>query len=202
VTQTWQPGSEAIILERDERLAGYAILRELQYGHTVSSFAVDELTASDAEAAQALLAEVASRCWHMRYSEFWVHEPLDSVVGQAAQRLGCAYHQTFPRSGGMMGAILDRPQLLRLLEPELRRRLPSDDLLTAHTTAFDALCRGELISDTRDLLRLLVGYWSTTDARAFGKVIPAQYERVVDAWFPGNRAQVLPLAYAHRLDRY
>ncbi len=202
VTQTWQPGSEAIILERDERLAGYAILKEPQYGHVGSSFIVDELTAIDIEAAQALLVEVATRCWHMRFSEFWVREPLDSAVGQAAQRLGCAYHRTFPRSGGMMGAILDRQQLLPLLEPELRRRLPSDDLRTAHTSAFDALCRGEVVSDRRDLLRLLVGYWSTTDARSYGTVIPTQYERVVDAWFPGGGAQLLPLAYAHTLDRY
>ena len=202
VTQTWQPGSEAIILERDERLAGYAILRELQYGHTVSSFTVDELTANDVEAAQALLIEVATRCWHMQFSEFLVREPLDSAVGQAAQRLGCSYHRTFPRSGGMMGAILDRQKLLLLLEPELRRRLPSDDLHTAHTTAFDALCRGELLSDTRDLLRLLVGYWSTTNARAYGMVIPAEYGRVVDAWFPGDGTQALPQAYAHSLDRY
>jgi ribosomal protein S18 acetylase RimI-like enzyme len=202
VTQTWQPGSEAIILERDERLAGYAILKEPQYGHVVSSFVVDELTAIDVEAAQALLVEVAARCWHMRFSECWVREPLDSAVGKAARRIGCAYHRTFPRSGGMMGAILDRQQLLPLLEPELRRRLPSDDLRTAHTTAFDALCRGEVVSDPRDLLRLLVGYWSTPDARAYGTVIPTQYERVVDAWFPGGGTQVLPLAYAHTLDRY
>jgi hypothetical protein len=202
VTQTWQPGSEVIILERDQRLAGYAILKERQYGHSVSSFVVDELTATDAEAAQALLVEVSTRCWHMRFSEFWVREPLDSAVGQAAQRLGCGYHRTFPRSGGMMGAILDRQQLLPLLEPELRRRLPSDELRTAHTAAFDALCQGELIPDARDLLRLLVGYWSTAHARAYGKVIPAQYERVVDAWFPGDGTQVLPLAYAHTLDRY
>jgi hypothetical protein len=202
VTQTWQPGSEVIILERDQRLAGYAILRELQYGHTVSSFAVDELTANNAEVAQALLIEVATRCWHMRFSEFRVYEPLDSAVGQAAQRLGCTYHRTFPRSGGMMGAILDRQQLLQSLEPELRRRLPSDDLHTAHTTAFDALYRGELLPDTRDLLRLLVGYWSSTNARTYGRVIPAEYERIVDAWFPGDGTQALPQAYAHRLDRY
>ena len=100
-----------------------------------------------------------------------------------------------------MGAILDRQQLLPLLEPELRRRLLSGDRHAAHTIAFDALCRGELVSDTRDLLRLLVGYWSTGDARAYGTVIPTQYERVVDAWFPGG-AHVLPLAYAHTLDRY
>jgi hypothetical protein len=200
--QTWQPGSEAIILERDERLAGYAILKEPQYGHVGSSFIVDELTASDAEAAEALLAEVAARCWRLRFSVFWVREPLDSPVGRAARRLGCEYHQTFPPSGGMMGAILDRQRLLSLLEPELQRRLPSDDLRAVHTRAFDALCQGEIVPDTRALLRLLVGHWSSTDARIYGTLVPAQYERVVDAWFPGGGAQLLPLPYAHTLDRY
>ena len=101
-----------------------------------------------------------------------------------------------------MGAILDRQQLLALLEPELRRRLPNTDLHAAHTTAFDALCRDEIIPDSRDLLRLLVGYWSTTDARAYGVALPTQHERVLDAWFPGGGTHALPLPYAHTLDRY
>jgi hypothetical protein len=102
----------------------------------------------------------------------------------------------------MMGAILDRQQLLRLLEPELRRRSTTDDLHTAHTTAFDALCRGEVIVDNRVLLWLLIGYWSATDARALGTPIPTEYERVCDAWFPGGGTRILPLPYAHILDRY
>jgi Acetyltransferase (GNAT) domain len=59
VTQTWRPGSEVVVFERDAQLAGYAILREPQFGHGESGFAVDELTARDIEAAQALLVEVA-----------------------------------------------------------------------------------------------------------------------------------------------
>ena len=202
VTQTWQPGSEVVILERDEQVAGYAIMKESQFGHGVSPFVVDELTARDTEAAEALLIDVAARCWHRRLSEFWVREPLDSAVGTAARRLGCAYHQTFPPSGGMMGAITDRQQLLRVLEPELRRRLPTDDLHTAHSAAFDALSRGEVIVDNRDLLRLLVGYWSSTDVRVLGTLIPTQYQPVCDAWFPGGGTRLLPLPYAHTLDRY
>jgi hypothetical protein len=200
-TRTWQPGSEVIILEQAEQVAGYAILREPQFGHVSDSLVVDELTARDIDAAQALLAEVSARCLQMRLSEFWVREPLDSAVGQAAQRIGCTYHQTFPPTGGMMGVILDRGRLLTSLEPELRRRLPNDDLHAAHTTAFDALSRGELVPDARDLLRLLVGYWSTTNARAYGVALPAQHERVLDAWFPGGGTQML-LPYAHTLDRY
>jgi ribosomal protein S18 acetylase RimI-like enzyme len=202
VTETWRPGSEALILERDRRVAGYAILREPQYGHVRSDLVADELAASDTDAAQAMLAELAARCWSLHLSEFRVREPLDSAVGQAARRIGCEYHQTFFSTGGMMGAILDRRQLLTLLEPELRRRLPADDLRAEHTAAFDALCRGELIADNRDLLRLLIGYWSAADARARGTTIPAQYERIADAWFPGAGTRILPLPYAHTLDRY
>lgn len=202
VTETWKPGSDALIFERDRRVAGYAVLRELQYGHVRSQFTVDELAARDIEAAQALLAEVAARCWILRLSEFWVREPLDSAVGWAAQRIGCEYHQTFPSTGGMMGAILDRQQLLALLEPELLRRLPSAELQIEHTAAFDVLRRGELIADNRDLLRLLIGYWSAADARVFGVAIPEHYERIADAWFPGTGTHILPLPYAHTLDRY
>jgi ribosomal protein S18 acetylase RimI-like enzyme len=202
VTQTWRSGSKVVILDRAGCLAGYAILKEPQHGHVTSSFIVDELTASDIDAAQALLVEMAARCWNQRLSEYWVREPLDSVVGQAAQRLGCEYHQSFPSSGGMMGAILDRQQLLSLLEPELRRRLHGDDLDNIHTTAFDALCRGEVIPDNHDLLRLLVGYWSATDASTHGTAIPAQYARIVDAWFPGAGTRILLVPYAHTLDRY
>ena len=104
VTQTWQPGSEVIILERDQRLAGYAILKEPQYGHVASPFVVDELAASDAEAAQALLVEVAARCWHMRLSEFWVREPLDSAVGKAAQRTRLRISSNIPAQWGNDGS--------------------------------------------------------------------------------------------------
>jgi hypothetical protein len=201
-TRVWQPGSEVMILERDAQVAGYAILNEPQFGHVADSFAVDELAASDVAAAQALLAEVGARCWQLRLSEFWVREPGDSAVGQAAKSIGCTYHQTYPRSGGMMGAILDRQRLLRLLEPELQRRVASAAMQAAHTAAFDGLCRGAILPDARDLLRLLVGYWSTAEARAYGVDLPLQHERVLDAWFPGGGTHKLPLAYAHTLDRY
>ena len=202
VTQTWEPGSDVIILEHDAVVAGYAILMEPRYGRLASSIVVDELTACDVAAAEALLGAVAERCWRMRVSEFRVHEPLDSAVGLAARRLGCAYQQSFPPSGGMMGMILDRQQLLRLLEPELRRRLPSDELQAAHSAAFGALCRGEVVGDNQVLLRLLVGYWSATDAGALGTELLECYQGVCDAWFPGGGSPSMPLPYAHILDRY
>ncbi len=201
-TQTWHPGSEVIIHERDQRVAGYAILDEPQYGQHVTTLAIDELSACDIGAAQALLIELARRCWQMRISEFLVREPLDSLIGKAAQRFGCEYHQTFPRSGGMMGAILDRQQLLLALEPELRRRLPHSDLHLVHAAAFDALCRGEIIPDNRDLLRLLIGYWSISDVDPYNTSILAEYQHITEAWFPGGGSQLLPIPYAHKLDRY
>ncbi len=200
-TQTWQPGSEVIILERDEALAGYAIMMESRYGRRASPV-VDELTARDSEAAEALLVEVAARCWNLRMSEFRVHEPLDGTVGRAARRLGCTYQQAFPASGGMMGKILDRQQLLLLLEPELRRRAPGAELQAVHPAAFDALRQGDLLVDDRVLLRLLVGYWPASEARALGTEIPAQFRTICEAWFPGGGSDALPLPYAHLLDRY
>lgn len=202
VTQTWRPGSEVLVYQRAGMLVGYAILLEPQYGHVRSACIIDELTAQDADAAQALLREIAARCLRWRICEFKIHEPLDSVVGGVVQRLGCTYQQTFSGSGGMMGAILDRQQLLLMLEPELQRRLPVQELHSVHTASFAALCRGEIFPDNRDLLRLLVGYWSSATARSDGTIIPTAYEQIVDAWFPGGGSVLLPLPYAHRLDHY
>lgn len=201
-TQTWQPGSEIIIVERGDAVVGYAVVLESRYGRRESSIVVDEMTATDTAAAEALLVEVAARCWEVRVGEFRVHEPLDSAVGQAARRLGCTYQQAFPASGGMMGKILDRQGLLRLLEPELRRRLPGAELQALHPEAFAALQQGKLVVDNGVLLRLLVGFWSAGDARALGTQIPARYQEVCAAWFPGGGTDAVPLPYAHLLDRY
>ena len=201
-TETWRPGSEVLILERGELVVGYAIWQEQQFGHLATSFTVDELAARDVEAARALLETAAARCWQMRLSEFQVREPLDSIVGQEAQRLGCEYRQTFPPSGGMMGAILDRQRLLAALEPELRRRLPSAELSTLHMAAFAALQRSALVPDNQILLRLLLGYWSISDALAHGLVLPPAYEQLCDSWFPGGGTRLVPRPYAHKLDRY
>jgi hypothetical protein len=201
-TQTWRPGSEVIVLDGPEGLAGYAILPEWQFGHTNFALVVDELTARDLAAARVLLVELASRCWQMRLGEFRVNEPLDGLVGRAAQELGCVYHQTFLPSGGLMAAILDRQGLLQLLEPELRRRLPGDGLNALHTKAFAALCRGEIVSDNQELLRMLLGHWSLNDALVLGTPIPAEYRLVCEAWFPGGGTNSLLVPYAHKLDHY
>lgn len=201
-TRTWRPGSEVIVVENGGDMAGYAILTEQRFGRVISPFVVDELAAGDVTAARALLIELASRCWQLRIGEFQVREPLDSVVGRAAREFGCNYHQAFPRSGGMMGAILDRHGLLQLLEPELRRRLSRDKFGVSQQTAFDALCQGEIAADNGALLRLLLGYWSVDDALAAGVTIPAPHKPICDLWFPGGGTRTMPQPYSHLLDRY
>ena len=202
VTETWQPGSAVIILERESQIAGYAIFREPIFGIAADQFSITEFTAKDSAAAQALLVDLAARCWEMRLSEFKIREPVDSVVGWTAQRIGCRQQQAFQPGGGMMGAILDRLELLRLLEAELRRRLSSTELLAAHPAAFEALCGGKIITDNRLLLRLLIGHWSMTQARAYGVIDAGPFEQILEAWFPGGGTRWLPQPYSHVLDRY
>lgn len=201
-TQTWRPGSEVVILDGDDGMAGYAITQERQFGRLTRPFVVDELIARDVQAAQTMLVELASRCWQMRQGEFLVYEPFDSSVGRAASAVGCEFHQSVPPSGGMMGAILDRQGLLKLLEPELRRRLPCAEPNALHETAFDALFQSALIPDNQALLRLLLGYWSLDSALALGTEVPVEFRPVCAAWFPGGGTAALPLPYAHKLDRY
>jgi hypothetical protein len=203
--ETWRPGSEALVLEANGAVVGYVILQGQSFGHNAPSVIVDELAAQDAVVARRLLVEIASRCWQMRLSEFWVREPLDSLVGQVARRAGCTYEQTFPPSGGMMAAVLNRSSLLETLEPELRRRYKRcdyDEQNDMHDTAFAALQRGEFIVDNLVLIRLLLGYWSADEARTHGLSIPTPYKQICETWFPGGGASCLPLPYAHKLDRY
>lgn len=201
-TETWKPGSTALVLVEGEQLVGYAIFREHFYGWGARAFEVDELAVLDHAAAYQLLAELVQRCWHFRLSEFIVREPLDSMVGFVARQLGCEYHQSFPTTGMMMGAILHRQPLLSTLEPELCRRLPGPELLPEHNNAFPALLQGDLIPNQQMLLRLLLGDWSLADAQAAGLTVPVHLARLCAAWFPGGGTQTLPLPYAHKLDRY
>jgi hypothetical protein len=201
-TQMWEPGSAALVAERDGRLVAYAILREPYYGRARPNIVIDELTALDVEAARALLVEIAANCWDQRYSSFQVREPADSTAGRAARQLGCTVRQEYAASGEMMGVILDRQELLALLEPELRRRAEGVDLGTDQRAAFEALVQNAAIPDDGTLLRLLVGYWSLADARALGLQVPTPFVRTFETWFPGGGTRVLPLPYSHVLDRY
>jgi len=198
----WNPGSTAIIVEENEHLAGYAIFKGTSFGQPASSFTVDELTAKDANSAQRLLAELTAHCWDLRLSEFTVREPIDSLVGWEARRLGCEYRQVFPATGEMMGAILNRSRLLQTLEPELRRRVTYERLFDEHEMAFTALQAGELVPDNHALVRLLLGFWSAADAQLAGALSPSPHTPICTAWFPGGGSESLQTPYAHKLDRY
>ncbi|WP_242606801.1 hypothetical protein [Protofrankia symbiont of Coriaria ruscifolia] len=178
------------------------------------------MAADSVGAARRLLSDIARSAWQMRIGEFTVREPLDSLVGRLARHLGCTYEQEFPPTGGMMAAILNRPGLLAKLQPELRRRdggdaadhgegnggkrgVPAVPAVADHADAVLAeLSRGELISDDRLLIRLLLGYSSAADAPMLGTVIPERYRRIFSEWFPGGGSARLPVSYAHTLDRY
>ncbi|ONH56349.1 GNAT family N-acetyltransferase [Frankia sp. CcI49] len=190
---TWRPGSEIRVAEAAGEPVGYAILAGRSFGDGYFGLTVEEMAARDAEAARCLLADVARSAWELRVSDFRVREPLDGVVGRLARQLGCAYHQEFPPTGGMMAAILNRAELLATLEPELRRR----DGGAATGTAMDELVGGELIPDNRLLVRLLLGYSCAAET-----TIPQRHRRTCAAWFPGGATPELPMPYAHVLDRY
>ncbi|MEU0946854.1 GNAT family N-acetyltransferase [Streptomyces canus] len=199
---TWKPGSRSLVLRAGDRPAGYAVLEGRVFGDPVGSVTVDELAAEDATAARLLLVALARLCWQRRLAEFTVREPADSLVGRVARGMGCVYRQSFPSSGGMMAAVLNRPALVTRLEPELRRRAAGQGRDRLHDTAFGALRRGDLVPDNRALVRLLLGHWSAEDADAHGMPVPARHRDLYTAWFPGGGTPVLPTLYAHRLDRY
>jgi len=199
---TWRPGSETLVLAAAGSIVGYAVLEGRAFGTAYHWLTVDELVAHDADGARRLLIAVAQHCWRLRLGEFSVREPADSIVGRAARHLGCTYQQTFPPSGGTMAAILNRPGLLQEVEPELRRRAASERHDEQYDAAGAALRGGDLIPDDKDLIRLLLGYWSAEDAIAHGVSVAEPYLDLCTAWFPGGGTPSLPTPYAHHLDHY
>ncbi|WP_314252325.1 GNAT family N-acetyltransferase [Streptomyces kutzneri] len=199
---TWTPGSQTLIVQAGDAVSGYAVLEGRAFGDPLGTLSVDELVAGDTDAARLLLTALAGVCWQRRLSEFGVREPADSLVGRVARRMGCTYQERFPPSGGMMAAVLNRSELLRKLEPELRRRAGGDRSDVVFRAAYDALRRGSLLPDDRALVRLLLGHWSLDDAGTQGGSVPERYQELCTAWFPGGSSPSLPMPYAHRLDRY
>ncbi|MGF7235601.1 MAG: GNAT family N-acetyltransferase [Frankia sp.] len=120
--ETWRPGSEALVLARDDTILGYAVVVGRAFGDSVASLTVDEMAAVDLPAARRLLIDLSDRAWRLRVGEFRVNEPSDGVVGIATRETGCSYRQKNPGTGGMMARILNRARLVEALEPELRRR--------------------------------------------------------------------------------
>jgi hypothetical protein len=161
------------------------------------------MVAKDTPAANRLLLEMAGRCLNDRVSHFEIYEPADSVVGIAARAIGCEVTQAFPPTGGMMGRILNRQALLKEVEPELRRRLQGTDATPLHEQHFGELMTGHLIQENSTLLRLLLGYWSFDDVSSLqGLDLPEKSARLCRRWFPGGGSAILPIPYAHTLDRY
>ena len=195
----WQAGVDVRVLEEDDRLCGYVVLRGGSYGWDREA-AVVEMTARDVRSARALLAAAGAHYWERRCADFEVHEPADSVVGRVARQMGCDVRTTYRPDGGGMAAILNRRSLVEKLRPELTRRGLAGRV-EVPSSALDALAAGELCPDDGVLLRLLLGYWSSMDAEVAGLEIPAGRRDTFAAWFPGAGA-TLPLPYAHRLDQY
>lgn len=197
-SETWRSGSEVIVLAEGPAVAGYAIVTERRFGVVYSPYIIHELAAADRDAARRLLAEAMSIGAGQGATEVWLREPLDSVAGRDAKRLGGEYRLRYPATGGMMGGIFHRARLLAALEPELRRRLGMTEAATQHDTAFPLLERGDLVPDDHALLNLLLGYWSAADLAEQG----GPYAAVLASWFPGGGTPALPQPYAHPLDRY
>lgn len=203
------------------RIEAYAVFRDTTFGNPRRRFSIEEICAADLGAARRILAAVGRRAGAEHLDRFTVYEPEDSFVGMAARDAGCEIsHRTQPTGGGM-GIILDRARLLDALQDELRRRQETalrrgatgdgpartagNESTSEHPEerhVLDMLKSGELIRDDRDLLRLLVGYWSLADLDARGEGPPKRVRGLLEAWFPGTGACGLPIPYAHPLDRY
>jgi hypothetical protein len=196
----WRPGSEAVILEMEDEVAGYMITRGVNYGQT-PGIEVQELAARSAKGCQALLAAAGEKCWESRLSSFALHEPSDSLVGRVARQVGCREVSSWKPDGGGMGVILNRQALVEQLAPELERRAavlgrPKGE------QRIDALASGEICPDDGVLVRLLLGHWSWADAEAAGYDLGNAPEALVRTWFCGGGTQALPQPYAHPLDHY
>lgn len=212
-TAVWHPGPEVLVARRGGRPRGYAALSGISFGHAPRSLSVSELVGADDAAALALIGAAARVAWDRRVDSFTVAEPPDSTAGIAARRLGCEVRQYLPSDGSGMGSILDRASLLSVLVPELARReacaesgerLESAEGLApagASARALEALQRRQTVPDDRDLLRLLLGFWSWQDAEAAGDAIPEQHRRTLRRWFPGP-SPWLPTPHSHQIDHY
>jgi predicted acetyltransferase len=199
--KTWSPGSEAIVLEHQGGISAYAIFTRPLYGHHKPEFRVDEMAARDQASARLLIPAVADLSLRAQQIQFAVAEPLDCVVGRTLKDLGCTLRETHFSSGGMMSHILHMKEFLAAIEPELRRRCQGLTPESLHRAAFTALMTGSLGVDASALLSLLVGHWSLSDARTRG-LPSSRFDEVLHLWFPGGSSDRLPIAHAHRLDRY
>jgi GNAT superfamily N-acetyltransferase len=208
----WRPSPDVVVIRRCGSPCAYAVVTGTTYGHPLRKMNVLEAAAVDAGAARSLLAALARSCWEWRIGSFTIEEPADGTVGTQARFLGCEVRRIWVPDGEGMGLVLDRAKLLAALEGELARRercaetgevLATLDVAAEGAAArtFEALVRGELISDDRWLIQLLLGFRSWYEAERAGIESPPEHRRTLQRWFPGV-SPYLPAGHAHQLDRY
>jgi len=204
----WDPGEQGFVIERDGRVAGYAIYSRTSFGG-VQPYAVLELVGADAATTEALVREVARIGLERRLEVITFHEVPDSFTGGVLRRLGCEARIQYDVDAGWMGRILCRDEFVRAIASELTWRARRDD-----AAAIDALASSELVEDDGRLLQLVTGYVPWDDVAASGDVDRAgrkprtraretpgeRFDATARSWFPGTSLPERPLAYAYRLD--
>lgn len=204
---SWRPAPETVLVYRGDAPVAYALYPGRTYGQTRREFVVAEAGATDAAAARALLYELGRRCIEAHLSEMTIQEPEDGAVGTVARALGCTAKRATTPDGGGMAAILDRAGLIAELGDELTRRAVAAGAGPIPPEMIAGLSAGRICPDDRDLVRLLFGFFSYGEVEALrgplrGRPSTSQHTQMLHALFPGGGSPTLPLAYAHRLDRY
>ncbi len=199
--ETWRPGPECMVLTCAGEFMGYAFIAGTSYGWTPRTYEVVELAAKSDAAAKALILELGKKSWERYCENLVLREPPDGRCGIIAKHFSCEVQTTFRERGGGMGAILDRPRLLGILEDELNRRASygNRDLDDA---ALAELRDSVLVPDDGHLMRLLTGYWSWQEAEMWGAVASEERRKLLGAIFPGGQSPALLMPYSHSLDRY
>jgi predicted acetyltransferase len=198
----WQPAPECLVVRERDKILAYALIPGTSYGWNENSFTVMESAAEDYSAATRLLVGLGLKCWQRKTDTLTIKEPADSAVGTVARQWGCEAVTRVTPDGGGMACILNRPQLIETVGPEFDRR--EAGLWNSGETASvrNRLASGDIIPDSGNLVKLLMGYWSVRDAVAAGVGIPEGDRRILELWFPGGGTPGLLQPHAHQFDRY
>lgn len=196
---TWRPGPRTITIKEKGVLRGYALVRGYGYGWGKEPYKVVEAVADSPGTARALTSAFCSDAAARGLDTITVEEPYDSTIGRCLCHLGGKVSRGHSVDGGGMGLILNRSALITALEPELERRAGA---VSVPGGAIDALGSGELVPDSKVLIKLLTGYWSWADAEFEDIAAPEGHEEILNAWFPGGGTRLLPVPYAHSCDGY
>ncbi len=194
--EDWTTGQRAIVLEENGRVVGYSIQGGRGPGQG-PSLTIVEAVARDPRIARELIRVSGARAHEQRFDKVTIYEPLDSTLGRAARRLGCETSMQSFAAGDWMGKILNRPDFVEALRPELDRRVGD-----SAPDALAALACGEICPDDAMLLPLITGYHSWRDAEDQGYALPPKYAEILRRWFPGGGTVELPTSWCSRLDWY